>query len=268
MEEKIELGVFGGSGFYSFFEGMHEIKIETPYGAPSDLIAIGSYKGKKIAFLPRHGKLHQLPPHKVPYRANIWAMKSLGVTRIIAPTAVGSLQSDYKVGEFVVTDQFVDRTSGRDCTFYEGPVTTHISTAEPYCPELRNIAIEAFQKLNFPFHSAGTVVVIQGPRFSTKAESLWFTRMGWHTINMTQYPEVVLARELEVCYVNIAVITDYDVGLIAEGTVQPVTQDAVVKKFSENIDKLKEIVKYIIEFTPRERHCKCAEALKGARVGE
>lgn len=268
MEEKIEFGVFGGSGFYSFLQGAYEIKVETPYGAPSGLIAIGNYKGKKVAFLPRHGKLHEFPPHKVPYRANLWAMKSLGVTRIIAPTAVGSLHADYKMGEFVVTDQFVDRTSGRDCTFYEGPITTHISAAEPYCPELRAISIKALEKLDVPFHKSGTVVVIQGPRFSTKAESHWFTKMGWHTINMTQYPEVILARELEMCYVNIGVITDYDAGLVAEGTVEPVTQKKVVEKFNDSIDKLKEVIKYIIEFTPQERHCKCGEALKGARVGE
>ncbi len=268
MEEKIEFGVFGGSGFYSFLEGMKEIKVETPYGAPSDLIAIGSYKGRKVAFLPRHGKLHQFSPHRVPYRANLWAMKSLGVTRIIAPTAAGSLQPEYKVGEFVVTDQFVDRTSARDCTFYEGPITTHISGAEPYCPELRSVAIDSLKKLKIPFHSEGTVVVIQGPRFSTKAESMWFTKMGWHIINMTQYPEAVLARELEMCYVNIAAITDYDAGIVAEGSVEPVTQEMVVKKFTENIGKFKEIVKYIIEFTSVEKQCKCGSSLKGARVGE
>ncbi|MGB9695469.1 MAG: S-methyl-5'-thioadenosine phosphorylase [Caldisericaceae bacterium] len=268
MDDRIEFGVFGGSGFYSFLEAAQEVKVETPYGAPSSLVAIGSYKGRKVAFLPRHGKLHELPPHKVPYKANLWAMKSLGVTRIIAPTAVGSLQSDYKIGEFVVTDQFIDRTSGRDCTFYDGPITTHISTADPYCPELRAISIEALKNLNLPFHSSGTVVVVQGPRFSTKAESIWFTKMGWHTINMTQYPEVALARELEMCYVNIGVITDYDAGLVAEGAVLPVTQEAVVEKFNSSIDKLKEVIKFIIEFTPKERHCKCGEALKGARVGE
>jgi 5'-methylthioadenosine phosphorylase len=263
-----EFGVFGGSGFYSFLENVSEVKIETPYGAPSDVIAIGEYKGRSVAFLPRHGKLHQYPPHKIPYRANLWAFKELGVKRIIAPTAVGSLQPEYKVGDFVVTDQFVDFTSGRECTFYEGPITTHISMAEPYCPELRGIAIEALEKLGVRFHRTGTVVVIQGPRFSTKAESIFFTRMGFHIINMTQYPEVVLARELEMCYVNVAVVTDYDVGIVAEGNVEPVTQEMVIKKFNENIGTLKEVVKYIIEHTPVERHCKCGEALKDARVGE
>ncbi len=268
MAYDIEFGIFGGSGFYSFLENMKEIKIETPYGSPSDLIAIGEYSGRKIAFIPRHGKLHQLPPHKVPYRANLWAMKELGVTRIIAPTAVGSLQADYQVGDFVVTDQFFDMTKGRECTFYDGPVTTHISAAEPYCPELRKIAIDGLKALNLKYHSSGTVVVIQGPRFSTKAESIWFTRNGWHIINMTQYPEVILARELEMCYVNIGVVTDYDVGIVAEGSIEPVSQEMVVKVFNANIGKLKELIKFIVENTPKERHCDCRNSLKGARVGE
>ena len=268
MEKKAEIGVFGGSGFYSFLENVKETKVETPYGAPSDLIAIGEYAGRKVAFLPRHGKLHQYPPHKIPYRANLWAMKSLGVERIIAPTAVGSLQPNIKVGDFVVTDQFVDRTSGRDCTFYDGPITTHISLAEPYCPELRGVAISVLKEMKLPFHPKGTVVVIQGPRFSTRAESEWFTKMGWDIINMTQYPEAVLARELEMCYVNIAVVTDYDVGIVAGGKVQPVTQEMVSKKFAENNIRLKSILKRMIELIPKERHCNCGSALKGARVGE
>ena len=268
MEKKADIGVFGGSGFYSFLENVKEVKVETPYGAPSDLIAIGEYAGKKVAFLPRHGKLHQFPPHKIPYRANLWAMKSLGVKRIIAPTAVGSLQANIKVGDFVVTDQFIDRTSGRECTFYDGPITTHVSLAYPYCPELREIAINVLKELGYPFHPSGTVVVIQGPRFSTKAESEWFTKMGWDIINMTQYPEVVLARELEMCYVNIATVTDYDAGIVAGGDVEPVTQEMVAKKFVENTEKLKIIIKKMIERIPLQRHCKCGEALKGARVGE
>jgi len=265
---KVEFGVFGGSGFYSFLENMKEIKVDTPYGPPSDLVSIGEYKGRYVAFLPRHGKNHQYPPHKIPYRANLWAFKELGVRRIIAPTAVGSLQSDYKVGDFVVTDQFVDFTSGRECTFYDGPITTHISMAEPYCPELANIAIEALEKQGVRYHKSGTLVVIDGPRFSTKAESIFFTKNGFHIINMTQYPEVVLARELEICYSNISVITDYDAGIVAEGKVEPVTQEMVIKKFNENIDTLKEVLKYMIEHTPTERHCKCGEALKDARVGD
>ncbi len=266
MAKKAEIGVFGGSGFYSFLNDVEEIKIETPYGPPSDRIAIGKYNDKKIAFLPRHGKLHQYPPHKIPYKANLWAMKSLGVERIIAPTAVGSLQPNVKVGDFVITSQFVDRTSGRDCTFYEGPITVHVSFAEPYCPELRKIAVDVMSEMKLSFHPTGTVVIIQGPRFSTRAESEWFTKMGWDIINMTQYPEVVLARELEMCYVNIAVVTDYDVGVVAGGNVEPVTQEMVVKKFAENNSKLVTILKSMIEKIPQERHCPCGTALTGARV--
>ncbi|MCD6106927.1 MAG: S-methyl-5'-thioadenosine phosphorylase [Caldisericaceae bacterium] len=266
MTKKAEIGIFGGSGFYSFLNDVKEIKIETPYGSPSDLIAIGKYNDKKIAFLPRHGKLHQYPPHKIPYKANLWAMKSLGVERIIAPTAVGSLQPNVKVGDFIITSQFVDRTSGRDCTFYEGPITVHVSLAEPYCPELRKIAVDVMNEMKLPFHPTGTVVVIQGPRFSTKAESEWFTKMGWDIINMTQYPEVLLARELEMCYVNIAVVTDYDAGVVASGNVEPVTQEVVVKKFAESNSKLVTILKSMIEKIPEERHCQCGKALTGARV--
>lgn len=220
-ERKAEIGVFGGSGLYSM-EGatvLEEIKVETPFGAPSDLITIVEIARKRVAFLPRHGRKHQYPPHKVPYKANIWAMKALGVERVLAPNAVGSLQRHIKPGDFVICDQFVDRTRHRDDTFFNGPITTHVSTADPYCPQLRAIAIEACRDLGIPHHERGTVVVIEGPRFSTKAESRWFTQMGWEVINMTQYPEVVLAREAELCYVNISIVTDYDTGLVAEGEV-------------------------------------------------
>jgi 5'-methylthioadenosine phosphorylase len=159
-------------------------------------------------------------------------------------------------------------SSGRDTTFYDGPITTHISTAEPYCPEMREIANKVLKELKIPYHPKGTVVVIQGPRFSTRAESEWFTKNGWDIINMTQFPEVVLARELEICYLNISVVTDYDVGIVAGGYVEPVTQEIVVEKFAENIDKLKNVIKLIIERLPRERHCSCDQALKGTRVGE
>jgi 5'-methylthioadenosine phosphorylase len=268
MQEKAEIGILGGSGFYSFLENSNDIKVETPYGPPSDIVSLGTVSGRKIAFIPRHGKLHQLPPHRVPYKANIWAMKSLGVKRIIAPTAVGSLQSYIKVGDFVLTDQFVDMTRGRESTFYDGPITTHISMAEPYCPEMRGVADSVLKELNLPYHPRGIIVVIQGPRFSTKAESEWFTKNGWDIINMTQFPEVVLARELEMCYLNISVVTDYDVGIVAGGSVKPVTQEIVAKTFAESNDKLKNVIKLIIGKLPTERHCSCGKALKGARVGE
>ncbi len=267
-ERRAEIGVFGGSGLYSM-EGatvLEELKVETPFGAPSDLITIVEIAGKRIAFLPRHGRKHQYPPHKVPYKANIWAMKVLGVERVLAPNAVGSLQRHVKPGDFVICDQFVDRTRHRDDTFFNGPLTTHVSTADPYCPQLREIAIQACRDLGIPHHERGTVVVIEGPRFSTKAESRWFTQMGWEVINMTQYPEVVLAREAELCYVNISIVTDYDTGLVAEGEVEPVSAEEVMRNFAASVEKARQLIAEIIRRLPAERTCRCGEALKHARV--
>jgi len=265
--DKASIGVFGGTGFYKFFDNMEEFVVETPYGSTSTSISIAEIGGKKVAFLPRHGKNHEYPPHKIPYRANLWAMKKLGVERIIAPNACGSLQPHIKVGDFVICDQFVDRTSGRVSTFYDGPITTHIGMAEPYCPELMQIAINNLKKLGYPHHEKGTVVVIEGPRFSTLSESKWFTSMGWEVINMTQYPEVVLARELEMCFLNISVVTDYDVGLVSNGSVEPVSHEMVTKIFDENLEKLKTLIIDIIKDIPDKREkCKCGETLKGARV--
>ncbi len=267
-ERKAEIGVFGGSGLYTM-EGatvLEEIKMETPYGAPSDTITLVEVAGKRVAFLPRHGRKHQYPPHKIPYKANIWAMKALGVERILAPNAVGSLQPHIKPGDFVICDQFVDRTRHRDDTFFDGPITTHVSTADPYCPQLREIAIQACRDLNIPHHERGTVVVIEGPRFSTKAESRWFTSMGWEVINMTQYPEVTLAREAELCYVNISIVTDYDTGLVAEGEVEPVSAEEVMRNFAASLEKARALLLEIIKRIPSERTCPCPHALKHARV--
>ncbi|MBC7999156.1 MAG: S-methyl-5'-thioadenosine phosphorylase [Leptolyngbya sp.] len=266
VTEKIaDIGVFGGSGFYKLFDDMEERAVETPYGAPSDKIVIGTMAGKKVAFLPRHGASHQIPPHKINYRANLYAMKSLGVTRIISPCAAGSLQKNVAPGSFVVCDQFVDRTTGRIDTFYDGPIATHVSAADPYCPELRQLAIKAGRDAGITMHEKGTVVVIQGPRFSSKAESKWFSAQGWEVINMTQYPEAHLAHELELCVVNIALITDYDSGLA--GDVEPVSHSEVVKVFGQNISKLQALlVKLIAEIKPERTACKCSETLSHARV--
>lgn len=247
-----QVGVFGGSGFYSLLSGnVRELKVETPYGPPSDVVTVGEIGGKTVAFLPRHGKNHDLPPHVINYRANVWAMKSLGVTDLIGPNACGSLQTHVKPGDIVVCDQFVDRTSGRKDTFYDGPVTTHVSSADPYCPVLRDHAIKVCRDRGVSFHDKGTVVVIQGPRFSTKAESHWFTGMGWEVINMTQYPECFLAREKEMSYVNLSLITDYDAGLIAdEPDAKPVSNQDVIDVFRENLEKLKGVVLQMIETLP------------------
>jgi 5'-methylthioadenosine phosphorylase len=264
VNEKVDIGVFGGSGFYSLFEKSEVKVVETPYGPPSDKVVIGTIGQKRVAFMPRHGSEHQYPPHMINYRANVYAMKSLGVTRLIAPCAAGSLQKEVGLGHFVVCDQFVDRTSGRKDTFYDGPVSTHVSSADPYCPELSKLAFEAGKSAKITMHPKGTVVVIQGPRFSSKSESKWFTSMGWEVINMTQYPEVHLARELEMCVVNISLITDYDSGLI--GDVEPVSHAEVVKVFGENLNNLRQLLGKLVESIPIERkHCKCGEALAHAR---
>ncbi|HXM17292.1 MAG TPA: S-methyl-5'-thioadenosine phosphorylase [Candidatus Tumulicola sp.] len=267
MKDSAEIGVFGGSGFYSLLEGMREAKIETPYGSPSDALALGEIGSRKVAFLPRHGKAHSLPPHMINYRANLWAMKSLGVTRIIGPTAAGSLKAYVKPGDFVVSDQLVDRTTGRKDTFYDGPVTTHVSFAHPYCPQVRALAIETIRGLKIPVHERGTVVTIQGPRFSTIAESRWFSAAGWEVINMTQYPEAYLARELEMCYANISLITDYDVGLEGQSGIEPVTHEGVIAVFKANNEHVKKVINTMVERMPNERTCTCGSALTGARIG-
>ncbi len=263
---KADVGVFGGSGFYNFLEIEDEVFIPTIYGNPSDKIVIGNLEGVKVAFLPRHAKNHSIPPHMINYRANIWAMKELGVKQIFSPCAAGSLQPWIKPGDFVICDQFIDRTNCRKDTFYDGPSTTHISTAEPYCPELRKIVIDAAEELNITCHEKGTVVVIQGPRFSTKAESKWYSSQGWEVINMTQYPEVTLARELEICFVNISLITDYDAGLENDPNIKPVSTNDVVKIFHENNEKLRKLLFKAIPNVPKIRNCVCANALKGAVI--
>lgn len=301
-----EIGIFGGSGFYDLLQKFKEIEIKTPYGLPSDKVAIGEYNGKKIAFLPRHGKGHIYPPHKIPYRANLYAFKSLGVKRIIAPSASGSLNSKIKPGDFVICDQFVDRTKNRRDTFYEKENydtsstvenrVAHVSSAEPYCENLRKIAIKSCEKFHpsgdrekdgkIKCHKKGTVVVIEGPRFSTIAESKWFQSEGWDVINMTQYPENILARELEMCYVNISLITDYDAGLIngkklnphtnfgiTQGArsnakvsvgVKPVDTKEVIRVFNENNEKVKKLIFEMIKNIPLDLNCSCESAMKNA----
>ncbi len=247
MKIKADIGVFGGSGFYSFLENYEEIEVNTPYGRPSDKIAITKIGDKTVAFLPRHGKHHQFTPHLVPYRANLFALGSLGVKKIIAPNACGSLQPNIKPGDFVICDQFVDRTSGRPDTFYDGPDVKHVSAADPYNEELRQLAVKTAKELGITVHDKGTVVVIQGPRFSTRAESRWFNKMGWEVINMTQYPECYLALELEIPYVNISLITDYDAGLEGNNDIKPVTHEAVLEVFNNNLDKVKKLIYAMIE---------------------
>jgi 5'-methylthioadenosine phosphorylase len=263
---KVRIGIFGGSGFYELLENAKEIEIDTPYGKPADKITIGELAGKEVAFLPRHGKDHQFSAHRVPYRANVFALKKLGVERIIGPCAAGSLQSEIQPGDFVVCDQFIDRTKHREESYYPGPKIVHVSSAEPYCPECRELAIKSCQNLNIPIHKKGTVIIIEGPRFTTKAESRWYSKMGCQVINMTQYPEVILARELEICYVNISLITDYDAGLEGDKDVKPVAASDVSKIFAQNIDQVKKLIHEIVKEIPEMRKCDCGKALEGAEL--
>jgi 5'-methylthioadenosine phosphorylase len=258
---RADVGVFGGSGFYSLFDSVEEISVETPYGEPSAPVAIGEIGRKTVAFLPRHGKQHQLPPHRIPYRANLWALRELGVRRILGPCASGALRPDLALGEFVVCDQYLDRTWGRCDTFYDGPQTTHVSAADPYCPDLRRLLVDTAAERGIPAHDGGTVVVVQGPRFATRAESRWFQSMGWDVINMTAYPECHLARELELCYATIAMVTDYDVGV--EGG-RAVTAAEVVRVFEENNMRLRELLFAVIPKIGPQPEDVCSTALRGA----
>ena len=258
------LGVIGGSGFYSFLEEAHTRRIETPFGKPSSDITLGKIHGKDVAFIARHGTKHQYSPHKVPYKANIWAFKELGVERIIAVSAVGSLKESIKPGEFLLPDQFVN-FSKRDDTFYDEE-TVHINVADPYCDELREIISNELKRLKFPAHSKGTIVVVQGPRFSTKAESEYFRKQGWDIINMTQYPENVLAREKEICYANISLITDYDTGVKSNPNIKPVDIQEILRVLKENNEKIKNVIFDIAPKISKERKCFCATALSNAKV--
>lgn len=252
-----EIAIIGGSGFYQLLTGAVETEIDTPYGPPSGPIAVGRIGGRDVAFLARHGPGHRLPPHRIPYRANMWALRRLGVTRVVAPCAVGSLRPDVHPGDFVVCDQFVDRTWGRPDTFFDGPRVTHVSLADPYCPELRAVATGVLRDRGRTVHGWGTVVVVQGPRFSTRAESAWYRSAGWDVINMTQYPEVALARELGMCYCGVGLVTDYDTGVEGAEGIEPVSMDAVFAVLGAMVDTVREAVGGITEAVPPERACSC-----------
>jgi 5'-methylthioadenosine phosphorylase len=236
------IGIIGGSGLYELFATEETAEPETPYGPASAPIALATIAGVPTAFLPRHGREHQFPPHRVPYRANLWALRSIGVTRILAPCAAGSLRPDLAPGTFVVCDQFVDRTTSRPHTFFDGPDVRHVSAADPYCADLRATLLAAGGRLGLPMHDGGTVVVIEGPRFSTRAESAWFRSMAWDLVNMTAYPEGWLARELGLCYANVSLVTDYDVGVAGDGAHAAVTAQAVLEAFAANIERLRALL--------------------------
>lgn len=259
------VGVFGGSGFYRFLDDVEEVEIETPYGPPSDRLAVGGVGGARVAFLPRHGARHTLPPAAINYRANLWAMRELGVTRVVAPSSCGSLRRDLAPGHLVLTDQFVDRTWGRQDTYYPtGPEVAHVSAADPYCPELRRLVAGVAREQGIGVQEGGTVVVIQGPRFGSRAESRWYASQGWDLVNMTQYPEVILARELELCYVNLGLVTDYDTGLDDDPSIAAVSVVDVERVLAENTDRVRRLLLALIPSLPAERACGCGNAMRGA----
>ena len=263
---KAEIGIIGGTGVYDpkLIENAEEVEIDTQYGAPSDKITVGTYLGKKVAFLPRHGKGHKIPPHKINYRANISALKELGVKRILAPQAVGSLQEKFKPGNLVIPDQFIDRTNSRQTTFFDGPQVCHISVADPFCNELRDLLIKTGKELKFPIHDKGTYICIQGPRFSTRAESDLFRKVfKADIIGMTLVPEAVLAREAEICYSSISMVTDYDCWKKGHA----VSTEEIIKTIKANEDKVKKMLQAVLPKISSERKkCGCGSALKGALI--
>jgi len=261
MEEKAEIGIFGGTGIYDsgLLENPQEIDIDTPYGKPSDKITIGTFNGRKIAFLPRHGKKHTIPPHMINFKANIWAFKELGITRIIAPSAVGSLKNELEPGHFALPTQFLDFTKSREGSFSEVGRVIHISVADPFCPELQSSILQVTDKQDLKMHKDCTYVCIEGPRFSTKGESKFYKTTGADIIGMTLVPECQLAREAQMCYASISTITDYDVW--AE---KPVTAKEVIETLSKNVEKTKKILTELIDKIPKTRSCSCKKALAEA----
>lgn len=253
-DQQVPLGVFGGSGFYEFLDDAVEIVVDTPFGAPAGPVVVGSVAGNPVAFMARHGRNHQFAAHRVPYRANMWAMHSVGVRAIVAPCSAGSLQPDIHPGQLVVVDQVIDRTWGRPDTFHDvgGPagqpgtegLVHHQAFADPYDAGLRAELVAAGARAGAQVVDGGTMVVINGPRFSTRAESTWFRSMGWHVVNMTGYPEAVLAAEMGVRFASVALVTDYDAGVDGH---QPVTMEAVFAMMRSNVSRVRELLVDAVE---------------------
>jgi 5'-methylthioadenosine phosphorylase len=256
------VGVFGGSGFYSFLDDVEEMVLHTPFGPPSAPVTIGQIGDRRVAFLPRHGRDHQFAPHTIPTKANVWAMRLLGVNTLIGPCAAGSLDATIAPGHFVVLDQLVDRTRGRPDTYYDRGDAHHVAFADPYCTALAPLAVDAGRAVGVHTHERGTVVVVNGPRFSTRAESRWYRAQGWHVVNMTQYPEAYLARELGIHYTGIALVTDYDTGVDDDPSVQPVTQAQVFEFFEANVHHIRALLMHLVPRLPDEpAGCQCADAI-------
>lgn len=257
------IGVIGGSGFYEFLDDAREVAVRTPFGPPSDVLTVGTVAGRSVAFLPRHGRDHRYPPHRIPYLANLWALRSVGVRQVLAPSAVGSLTSAHGPGTLVIPDQMVDRTTGRSQTFYADGGAVHVQFADPYCSVGRLVAVAAAHAAGWPPVASGTLVVIDGPRFSTRAESRWYAAQGWTIVGMTGHPEAVLARELALCYTPLSLVTDTDAG-VDEG--EGVTHAEVMAAFAKNVTRLRGLLMTIIENLPEDRACPCPSALDGLKL--
>ncbi|WP_062346461.1 S-methyl-5'-thioadenosine phosphorylase [Herbidospora yilanensis] len=263
MVNRVDIGVIGGSGFYSLLDDAEEIDVATPYGPPSDKVTVGRIGGRTVAFIPRHGRDHGFPPHRIPYRANLWALRSLGVRQVLAPNAVGSLRPELGPGALVVPDQFIDRTSGRVQSFYDAGGAVHVSLADPYCPDGRSAAVSVASASGWDVTDGGTLVVIEGPRFSTRAESKWFAGMGGSIVGMTGFPESVLARELALCYTSMSLVTDHDAGV---ETGEGVTHEEVLAFFAANVERMRSLVGQVVQALPEERACSCGNALDGIKL--
>jgi 5'-methylthioadenosine phosphorylase len=263
---RAEIGVIGGSGFYEFLEGAERVRVDTPFGEPSDELVIGELRGRRVAFVARHGKGHRVPPHRVPYRANLWALRSVGVRQVLAPCAVGSLRRELGPGTVVVVDQVVDRTSGRAQTVYdELGAVVHVGFAEPYCPRGRPVVVRAAREAGLAVEDGGTLVVVNGPRFSSRAESLWHQKAGWSVVGMTGMPEAAIARELAMCFTTVALVTDLDAGVEGESGV---THEEVLQVFAQNVEDLKAVLTDAVAGMPETEPddaatCPCRLALEG-----
>ena len=265
QKAEARIGVIGGSGLYQI-EGMsnvRDVKLKTPFGDPSDAITVGDLDGVRLAFLPRHGKGHRILPSEVPVQANIYALKSLGVERIIAVNAVGSLKEDFRPLDIVVPDQLIDRTRSRVNTFFGNGVVVHIAFADPFCPELSQVLFNASKEVAPRVHRGCTYVVIEGPAFSTRAESQIYRSWGADVIGMTQLPEAKLAREAEICYASLSCVTDYDCW---REDCESVSVEMVVANLQKNAENAKKIIRKAAKSIPSERGCSCARALENAII--
>ncbi len=272
MSEQAEIGVVGGSGFYSFLDDVTEVTVDTPYGEPSDSLFLGELAGRRVAFLPRHGRKHHLPPNRINYRANMWALRSAGVRQVLGPCAVGGLRPEYGPGTLLVPDQLVDRTKSRAQTYFDGeplpdgsvPHVVHLTFADPYCETGRQAALAAARDHDWEAVDGGTMCVVEGPRFSTRAESEWHAAQGWSVVGMTGHPEAALARELGLCYASLSLVTDLDAG--AESG-EGVSHEEVLRVFGENVGRLRKVLFDAVGKLPVERACGCGQALGGLDPG-